>query len=433
MEPSDLPDPDSPSDVVTGLPGRQAVDRRLAEWRVHGGEGPAVHALLMGFRRFDAINLAYGEAAGDAVLAEVAGRIAHFAAREFDGPYLAARGSSGTFLLITPEACSRERWQLLAEQLADALSRPVMVSSGVVRLSPRSALLRGLAGESARSLLDRLGQTLDQVMRQQGRRLAWADGEVVRIGRTAAELEGDILRAIDNDEIEVLYQPLFRAPDDVPSGAEALARWNHPQLGRIGAGALFAIAERADHLAPLSRHIARLAFADARDWPTHLRLSLNVTPADLAAPLYGEQLLDLASQCRFDPMRLTLEVTEQALIGDIHQAGRIFSLLAGMGVRIALDDFGAGFCNFRYLKVLTLDYLKLDRSMIDGIAGNPRDLAVLRAIIAMARALDLEVIAEGVESEAQRAVIVSEGCVYYQGFLRAQPMTNPEFGVFLHG
>lgn len=427
MEPASQTDPDGPRDAITGLPGSQAVARRLAEWRGQGRELPAVHAILLGFRRFDALNLAYGEAAGDLAMAEIASRITHYALQEFDGPFLVARVSGGTLLLIAPEACSRERWQLLAEQMSDALSRPIALSTGVARLSPRFALLRGMAGEQAGSLLDRLGQTLEHVMRQPGSRMAWCDGEAVRNGRSSAQMESDFLLAIDNNEIEVLYQPQFRSRDDALCGAEALARWNHPQLGRIGASALFAIAERADQLAPLSLHIARLAFDGARDWSEHLRLSLNVTAADLAVPRYGEEILGLANLCGFHPARLTLEVIEQALIGDIKLAGHTFSGLARHGVRIALDDFGAGFCNFRYLKLLPLDYLKLDRSMIDGVTGDPRDLAVLRAIIAMARALDLQVIAEGVESDEQKQLVAAEGCDIYQGFLRAQPMTGEAF------
>ncbi len=120
-------------------------------------------------------------------------------------------------------------------------------------------------------------------------------------------------------------------------------------------------------------------------------------------------------------------MTEQALIADVQLAQRSLRSLADAGIRIALDDFGAGFCNFRYLKILPLHYLKLDRAMVDGITTDPRDLAVLRAIVAMAKALDLQVIAEGIETEAQRAQIAAEGCAYYQGFLRAQPMAAAEF------
>jgi EAL domain-containing protein (putative c-di-GMP-specific phosphodiesterase class I) len=122
-----------------------------------------------------------------------------------------------------------------------------------------------------------------------------------------------------------------------------------------------------------------------------------------------------------------LEVTEQVLLGDVPQAAQTLGALAAQGMRIALDDFGAGFCNFRYLKALPLHYLKLDRAMIEGVPGSARDLAVLRAIIAMAGALDLKVIAEGIETEAQRAVAALEGCVTWQGFLLAQPMSAGEF------
>jgi EAL domain-containing protein (putative c-di-GMP-specific phosphodiesterase class I) len=195
----------------------------------------------------------------------------------------------------------------------------------------------------------------------------------------------------------------------------------------MGAGALFAAAERADHVAQLSRHIARLALGSATQWSGDLRLSLNVTAADLAAGSYAEGLLALIAQTGFPPERLTLEVTEQALLHDIQLADQTLRTLADGGIRIALDDFGAGFCNFRYLKLLPLDYLKLDRSMVEGIATDRRDLAVLRGIVAMAKALDLEVIAEGVETEAQREAIAAEGCAFYQGFLAAQPMSAGEF------
>ena len=414
------------SDAVTGLVGRDAAAARLDEWLARGGR---VHALLVGLKRFDAVNLAYGKAAGDAALAEVAQRMRHFAAEELDGLWLAARGGGGQFLLLATEPCSRERWQLAAGQLLDALARPIATTWGTLRLSPRGALLRGVEGESAASVFDRLGQTLETATTQPGRRLLWADGEGRRGGRSAAQLEGDLLRALDLGEIELVYQPQFGCGDDRLVGAEALARWNHPKLGRVGAGALFAVAERADHVPQLSHHIARLALGEAARWPMDLRLSLNVTAGDLASADYAERLSALIKQTGFAPWRLTLEVTEQVLLGDAAQAAATLSALAAQGIRIALDDFGAGFCNFRYLKLLPLHYLKLDRAMIDGVTGDARDLAVLRAIIAMAGALSLKVIAEGVETEAQRLLVAAEGCASYQGFLRAEPMSAAKFAM----
>ena len=425
------PDPAAArSDPLTGLAGRDAAAARLDDWQ---DRGERVHALLIGLKRFDAVNLAYGTAAGDAALAEVALRLKQFASRELDGLWLAARGGGGQFLLLATEACSRERWQLAAGQLLDALARPIATVWGTLRLSPRGALLRAVEGERASSVLDRLGQALELGMAQAGRRVQWAEGEASRVGISAAQLEADLLRAIDLGQIEVVYQPQFSCADDRLVGAEALARWNHPKLGRVGAGALFAIAERADHVAQLSQHIAQLALDGAKAWPMDLRLSLNITPNDLASGDFAARFTGLIKRLSFPPWRLTLEVTEQVLLTDMGHASLALGALAAQGILIALDDFGAGFCNFRYLKLLPLHYLKLDRSMIEGVAGDPRDLAVLRAIIAMAGALDLKVIAEGVESETQRLLVAGEGCATYQGFLRAQPMSAADFLALARG
>lgn len=435
--PTGEPDGETPRDDLTGLPGLEAAHARLRQWGLgrdlaeHDEDlrPPAIHGLLLGIRRFETINLAFGEAAGDAALVSVAARLTQFAGDELDGPWLAARGGGGTFLIIANQACSRERWQLFAEQLADLVARPISRGRETLRLSPRLVLLRALPEENADSVLDRLGQSLESAKRNYGRRVVWADGEATRVGRSAAQLDADLLSAIDRDEIEVVFQPQFalEASGERLSGAEALARWNHPRLGRIGAGALFTIAERTDHVVPLSRHIATLALAEAARWPGNMRLSLNVTPVELGSWRFAADMSDALRASGFRPELLTLEVTEQALLADIQLAARSLAEVARQGVRIALDDFGAGFCNFRYLKTLPLHYLKLDRSMVDNITEDPRDLAVLRAIVAMASALGLEVIAEGVESEAQAEAIAREGCAYLQGFLRAQPISAEEF------
>jgi len=417
-------------DPLTGLPGMESLRSRLDDWRDAAdisGEPIKLHALLLDLARFDALNLAYGEAAGDTVLTIIASRLSNFAARELDGPWVAARSGGGSFILAANHPCSRERWQLLATQLSDLVARPILTASGTLHPTPKVALLRAVGYESAETLLDRLGQTMGAMRAHQARRLAWADGETARPGRTAAQLEADLLRAIDGDEIEVVFQPQYALADDRLVGGEALARWNHPKLGRIGAGALFAIAERAEHIAPLSRRIAELGLDAASRWPDRLRVSLNVTAFELGDPTYAEEMAGIIAQSGVAPGRVTLEVTEQALVSDISLAARSLEKLESGGLRIALDDFGAGFCNFRYLKLLPLRYLKLDRSMIDGITHDPRDLAVLRAIIAMAKALNLGVIAEGVESDSQRAVLADEHCDFYQGFLRSRPLNADDF------
>ena len=420
-----LPPPQNATrDALTGLFGREAAHQRLAGWVEQDAQ---VHAALIGLRRLDAVNAAYGPAIGDAALAEVAARLRHFAAGELAANWFAARIGGGQFLLVNREPCSRERWQVLVAQLLDVLARPIGSAAGTLRPSPRAAMLRGLAGEGADSILDRLAHTLDRLLVQPGRRIVWADGEGTRPGRSAVQLEVDLLQALDRDEIEVVFQPQYSCATDRLTGAEALARWDHPTLGRIGAGGLFAVAERTDHVAQLSRHIARLALGSAAEWPGDLRLSLNVTPNDLAAHDFAAVFTGLLDDCGFPGWRLTLEVTEQVLLADVATAGGALQDLAARGIKLALDDFGAGFCNFRYLKLLPLHILKLDRSMIEGIVADSRDRAVLRAILAMARALDLAVVAEGVENEGQRLLISAEGCQSYQGFLRSPPLDAAAF------
>ncbi len=420
-------------DTLTGLLGPSAVRERLSVWQalaVADGQVAPVHVMLLGLGRFDAVNLAYGEDAGDGALMTVAERIVHFAEDEFEnGDWIAARIAGGSFLVAAREACSRERWQWLGEALADAIAHPISAREdvGTLRLWPRIALMRAMPGESPQMVFDRLGDAIDNVKSLHGQRVVWSNGSVAPRGISGAQLEADLLSALDRDEIEVVFQPQYDLPGDCLVGAEALARWQHPNLGRIGASALFAIAERADHVAQLSRHIAEKSLRAAASWPDDLRLSLNVTPADLAAASFATELEAMIEFSGFTASRTTLEITEHVLLSELERSAVMLNDLRSCGLRVALDDFGAGFCNFRYLKLLPLDYIKLDRAMVEGIADAPKDMAVFRAIIAMAHALELQTIAEGIETPEQRDMISAEGCNFYQGFLRAKPMSAAAF------
>ncbi|WP_301749684.1 EAL domain-containing protein [uncultured Erythrobacter sp.] len=243
-------------------------------------------------------------------------------------------------------------------------------------------------------------------------------------GVSSGVLEADLLSALDRREIEVLFQPQFSCVTGAVVGAEALARWRHPTLGAIGARDLFAVAEKAALVAPLSRHVVARALEDAATWPDNLTLSLNITPEELGDPRFAADFAALIGRSEIAPQRLMLEITEDLLLRNLAQAASALKALRGLGFRTALDDFGAGFCNFRYLRELPLDALKLDKAMVEGVPGDATALAVLRAIVALGRALGLAVYAEGIEDEIQRAAITAEGCDYWQGFLRAQPMPS---------
>lgn len=245
------------------------------------------------------------------------------------------------------------------------------------------------------------------------------------VPRFATELE----RAIEQDAIEILFQPQFLCTDGTVAGAEALVRWHHPEAGELAGDRVFALAKEAGLAAQLTRYLCKAAMTAAAEFPEAIRLSLNATADDLADQSYPGVIRESLVSSGFPASRLTLEITEQALVDQLDLTASLLRQMVNEGISIALDDFGAGFCNFRYLKVLPLAALKLDRSMIEGIATDRQDLAVFRAILAMARALDLRVIAEGVETEAQRQAVCREGCDRWQGFLGARPLTASEFSV----
>jgi EAL domain-containing protein (putative c-di-GMP-specific phosphodiesterase class I) len=243
----------------------------------------------------------------------------------------------------------------------------------------------------------------------------------------ADPLAAQLADAMALGAIEVLFQPQYDTDSGKVTGAEALARWRHPQLGEIRGDELFRIAASAGMVRQVSDHVMDEALQAAALWPAHLRLSVNITASDLATPGFPD--IVAAALCRndFAPERLTLEITEQALVADLDRSAARLTQLVDLGIKVALDDFGAGFCNFRYLKILPLHTLKLDRSMIEGVAEDRRDLEVLRGIVALAGALDLAVVAEGIETQAQLDAIASVGCGSWQGFLGAKPMRAREF------
>lgn len=248
-------------------------------------------------------------------------------------------------------------------------------------------------------------------------------------------LAQDLAGALARDEVDLLFQPQFSCTTGQITGAEALVRWHHADLGAVSGDELVLIAQGSHGGSELTHgltgHVLARALAVAAGWPQALRLSLNVTAADLAAADFAGSITAALAASGLAPARLTLEITEQALVADLDRSAARLEEPVALGVRVALDDFGAGFCNFRYLKKLPLHYLKLDRSMVQDIAEDRRDLEVLRGILAMVSALDLAVVAEGIETEAQREAVAREGCESWQGYLGGKPMPARQFADLL--
>ncbi|HYE27824.1 MAG TPA: bifunctional diguanylate cyclase/phosphodiesterase [Allosphingosinicella sp.] len=407
--------------VRDGRAARAWINRQL---KAEGEGQPALVVLLLAVSRFDTINAAFGRATGDAVLQAAARRIERLA--DSDGRRrLVARIAGAEFAVLLAAPTSLGEGRFLAGQLVEAIGRPFMSGDHVITLGSRVGVVASEPGEDVASLLRRASAALAEAKASEAGPVKVVDAGAASDSALGDQLEIDLRRALDQDEIEILFQPQVSVATRRIVGAEALARWRHPRFGELGAMTLFSVAERSDYLVQLSDHVQRKAVAAAAAWPdalAPLRLSVNITAADIVRPGFAEQFIALVGETGFDTGRLTVEVTESGLIEDLGAAGTLLARLREGGLRVAIDDFGTGYSSLAYLKALPLDYLKIDKRLVEDISGSPRDQVVVRSVIDMARSLGLEVIAEGVESEDQLALLAREGCTLYQGFLCSPPV-----------
>jgi len=412
-------------DAMTGVRDARAarlwIDRQLAT--AEGAE-PALVAILLAVSRFDAINAAFGRRTGDSVLQAAARRIERLV--DTDGKRrLVARIAGAEFAVLLAAPVTLAEGRFLAGQLVEATGRPFVCGDHVITLASRAGVVASAMGDDAAALLRRASGALAEAKASEAGPVLVQDEDAAGDSALGDQLEVDLRRALDRDEIEILFQPQVAIATRRIVGAEALARWRHPRFGELGAATLFSAAERSDYLAQLSDHVQRKAIAAASAWPERLhglRLSVNITAADIVRPGFAAQFLALVRDSGFAPGRLTVEVTEGGLIEDLGAAATLLAELRQGGLRVAIDDFGTGYSSLAYLKALPLDYLKIDKRLVEDIGGSPRDQVVVRSVIDMARSLGLEVIAEGVETEEQLALLAREGCQLYQGFLCAPPV-----------
>jgi EAL domain-containing protein (putative c-di-GMP-specific phosphodiesterase class I) len=317
----------------------------------------------------------------------------------------------------------------LARQLIGAVGQPFSAGDHLIRLIARCGIAQARAEDDVTQLLRRAGTALSDARQAGGEGIRILSAEKQSRQVDADRLETDLRLALDRGEISIVFQPQYPVDSDRISGVEALARWSHAHYGPLGAGILFATAERSDYMLPLSAHIQAEALRQAAAWPralADLRLSINVTAADIAQPGFMVDFLRLVDRSGFPRSRLTVEITESGLIEDVGAASALLTALRAEGLGVAIDDFGTGYSSLAYLKNLPLDYLKIDSGLAQDIAGTARDRIIVRGVIHMAKSLGLKVVAEGVETEEQLALLAREGCDYYQGFLRSAGVSSAD-------
>ncbi len=416
-------------DPLTGLASRQGAIRWLEASQSDNRKAVVV---LVGLGEFDRVNAAYGRLVGDAMLARVAVRLTRLVDAMGGRNTLVGRLTGTEFLVaMTGEQGADapvERAGLLASELIAEIARPFNAGDFLIRLSARCGIATAGEEDGAERLIRRASTALAEARRggaQGGIRIKVADDASGIIDDE--QLLNDLRHALDNGQIQIVFQPQYAMADDSMIGVEALARWQHPHYGEISAGVLFALAERAGFILPLSDHIHARALAEAAHWPAalaHLRVAINITAADIAEPDFVPGLLRMIDETGLVRARITVELTESGLVEDLEAAATLLGQLREEGLKVAIDDFGTGYSSLAYLKSLPLDYLKIDSGIVRDITASGRDRVIVRAIIDMARSLDLGVIAEGVETEIQLAALARAGATAYQGFLRSPAVTS---------
>ena len=405
--------------------------RDVREWL--GGPATApVTLLLLGIKDLKQINDRLGRLTGDSVIRSVGQQIRAFAEQQLSPIRLMARMPGREFLLVVDGNAGGRQLELAAQKLLEMVSVDLSEGDGPLHINPRIGIALSQPGENRQGLASRAAEALAKAYNRKGKRFIIADANHARKADTTALLDAATRAALIERQILILLQPQFDVATGRLVGAEALARLAHPDLGEVSAGELFASADRCDLREELSHLIQERAITLAAKWPAalnNLRLAVNLGAEELNDN-YGPRLIQLLSDTGFAADRLTLELTEESLIRDLSLAAGQLEFLRAKGVRIAVDDFGTGYSSLAYLKALPLDYLKLDKSMTPDIIGTGKDRVILRAVIAMAKALGIAIIAEGVERPEELEMLKAEGCDFFQGFLRAPPLSPAEFENF---
>ena len=380
--------------------------RHLTE--LHARHDADVGVILVQVDQLARINHSAGTETGNALLDEVARRLENFAGDEFGHGAVVERLSGPRFLIVPALPLSLAAQNAQERALHVALAEP-MVGDPSGRLAIRIAAALITRDEP---IADQLRTASDQLARPASAR----DGAMVKA-------------ALSHGEVAIFYQPQYDVASGAMVGVEALLRWRHPELGLLGAGPLVTAARAARMERELTEHAHRVALAEIAGWPKALgglRVSLNITAADLGDPGFADRFAAMAKQAKVDPDRLTLELTEQAMLSDPASAAAQLAQIRALGSAIAIDDFGTGYSSLSLLARLPIDYLKIDSGFTRTIDGSDRDRIVVRAIVDLARALGLLVVAEGVENDRQLARLKEIGVATWQGFLKSGPVPGEE-------
>ncbi|MDQ1701147.1 MAG: hypothetical protein QOF57_399 [Frankiaceae bacterium] len=419
-------------DPLTGLANRILLVDRLEQALVRLERQPGrIAVLFLDLDRFKVVNDSLGHAAGDALLIDVAGRL-RLAARRSD---TVARFGGDEFVMLCERLSADEDAAVIAGRITRALSAPFTYDGKTIHLTGSLGIaVTDDSGTRSESLI----RDADAAMYQAKERghgngsYQFFDAGVRERAVARMTMEGQLHEALERAEFRLIFQPLVTLDESRRLlGLEALIRWQHPERGLLAPDAFMAVAEDTNLIIPIGRWVLdeacrQLALWNARrDTANPLTMAVNVSARQLGHPSLPTDVAESIARHCIEPRLLTIELTETALLEEAVTSGATLATLSALGVRLALDDFGTGYSSLGHLRRYPVDILKIDRSFVDGLDGRDGDAAIVGAVTAMAHALGMVTVGEGIETKGQFEALRALGCDEGQGFLMARPM-RPE-------
>jgi diguanylate cyclase (GGDEF)-like protein len=417
-------------DTVTGLMTRPEFEQVLDSATLAADRSDTPLALLyLGLDDFRPMNEGYGHRVGDAVLREAAQRLAAFAGR----PLGLSRVGGDEFALLLPQSLAEAGHT--AQRALQALQRPYAVDGLELHLGASVGIAVYPDHGSRPRLLPHAALAMRSVKQVGGRGHAVYDPALAVDQREQAELLQALRHAVERGELQLVYQPKVDARSLQITAAEALVRWQHPQRGTVSPAVFIPLAERHGLITAIGRWVFEEACRQAAQWRQQglrMRVAVNLSSHQLRQEDFVEHLQATLLKHAIPPGRLTVEITESVAMEDTEHTRAAFERLGRAGLHVSIDDFGTGHSSLAALRRLPAAELKIDRAFITDLAHSESARSIVQAVVQMAQTLSLRVVAEGVETEAQRDALVALGCDELQGFLFARPMSPTALALWAH-
>nr|WP_234038397.1 EAL domain-containing protein [Erythrobacter sp. YJ-T3-07] len=412
-------------DTLTGLPNRLMLNETLGEAMDEARKWRRRCAFIMvDLDRFKAVNDSLGHQIGDRLLEQVSRRLNELMSEN----EICGRLGGDEFAIVMRDAPDTGVVDALARKVIDHLSEPYEVD--------QHTLFVGASAGSA--LAPRDGKTVEELMRNAdlalyrakdgGRGVHFAyEPSLHADAEERRQLEFSLRKALEKDELLLNFQPVVDANSEQVVSFEALVRWQSEDHGFVSPGKFIPVAEDTRLIVPIGTWVMRQACMEATAWPRGVKINVNVSPEQLTEPDFADTVVEALAHSGLDPRRLEIEVTESIFLGDAEIARQALAKVMALGCQVALDDFGTGYSSLGYLRKLQFSTIKVDRSFVQGAAqGSSESLAIVRAVVAMAKSLEMKTTAEGVETEDEASLVRRMGCDRIQGFYFGRPMSSAD-------